>query len=179
MNKCHIQNGGFKFFGFYKKFNNFIKSGDTQNFNKFYKIIVLYCDPKNIYYEHIITPITKINILINNNYIITTINKYLEALTDQINDPKYILYNKLQILKYLLDNPNQNTMQIFHFKETKLKGDNWTEQKILNHPEYKKLQNFFYSKFLGDILIPYEKEEDIVFVSLDEILYLKNKYEII
>ena len=174
LNKCHIQHGGFEKYNFYNKFNDFIKACDTQIFNKFHRLISSYCDP-------ICFPVysSKGYTLSDNTQIITAINKYLEDLTNQINDPKYILYNKLQILKYLLYNPNESTKQTFHFKETKLKGNIWTEQKIINHPEYKKLQNFFYSKFLGDILIPYEKEEDIVFVSLDEILYLKNKYEII
>jgi GTPase Era involved in 16S rRNA processing len=115
----------------------------------------------------------------DNDKIISCIDNYLKDLKEQINDPKYILYNKLQILKYLFDTPNPNMKQSYHFKENKLKGSNWTEQKILNHPEYKKIEKEFYNKFLGNIIIPYVKEEDIVFVSLDEILYTSNEYTII
>jgi small GTP-binding protein len=120
----------------------------------------------------------------DNNQLLQIINKYLSDLKELINDPKYILFNKLQILKYLFDDYNINIKQTYHFKENKLKGNNIIEQKILNYPEFIKIEKRFYEKFIGNLIISYDKPENFIFLSIDEILYIDtlsidNEYETI
>ena len=169
LNKFYIQNGGFKKYGFNEKFNEFINSCDKSQFDKFYSLITQFCTPKNIILGEI--PTQNNAITRDKTQPINIINKYLEELEEQIRDPIYILYNKLQILKYLFNDYNKSIKQTYHFKETMIKGNNWMEQKIINHPEYEKIQKEYYEKFLGNILLPYKKAEDVVFVSIDEIIY--------
>jgi GTPase SAR1 family protein len=124
-----------------------------------------------------ITPHHVANCVISrdNDIIIQLVNKYLMDMENQINDPKYILYNKLQILKYLFEDYNQSVKQTYHFKDNKLKGNTILEQKIMNHPKYNELERKFYDKFICKLIVPFNsnnKYENIVFMSIDEILYL-------
>lgn len=160
----------------------------------------------------------------DNEKIMKVINNCLKKIRELINDPKYILYNKLEILNHMFKKTYKS--HSYHFKNiinikkdknedkytdesiyedvnedkdededvnedvdedadvdvdedeyesiNKIKiNNNMLDKKILNHPEYIKLKEEFYKKFLGNMFIPYVKEEDIVFVSLDEILYVK------
>lgn len=113
------------------------------------------------------------------DYVLKHINDYLYELKKLVKNPKYILYNKLQILKYLFESYDQNSKQNYHFKENKLKGNTIIEQKILNHPEYSKIKNYFYKQFIGNVDIPYDKSENFVFMLTDEIMYTNNQYDII
>jgi hypothetical protein len=110
----------------------------------------------------------------SNDLLIRAVDGYLMALENQINDQKYILYNKLQILKYLFGIFNINAKQTYHFKENKLKGNTILEHKIINHPKYNELERKFYDKLICELIVPFDqnsKYENLTFMSIDEVLY--------
>lgn len=244
LNNCFVQTGGFTKYKFMDKFNEFIKSSDKKEFDKFYNILNPFCAPPSIQIPQVpiqniktekylyqcknlihrqhpnvpnnwgqyecnsivgheseakgqifwysyknepikcktcnrdvaITIVHDNNNVISrdNNHLIQIINKYLMDLENQINDPKYILYNKLQILKYLFEDYNQNVKQTYHFKENRLKGNTILEHKIINHPKYNDLERRFYEKFICELIVPFDPNNhyvSLMFMSIDEILY--------
>jgi hypothetical protein len=98
------------------------------------------------------------------------IEQYIESLEYLVNNPKYILFNKLQIARHLiLENPNTHK-QTYHFKENMLTGENLIEQRIINHQKYKELIDDFYRQFIKYQTVDFTGEfKDFVFISTEEL----------
>lgn len=99
------------------------------------------------------------------------IDTYLIDFESQLCNPKYILYNKLQILMYLFNDCNISAQQTYHFKDNQIKGINLIEQKILNHPTYLKIELTFYRHLFSVPLVPFISQSKHVCMSIDELLY--------
>jgi hypothetical protein len=158
------KSGGFEKYNFTQKFNEFILSCKENQFNEMYNIMSFYSKPNPISLN------CNLNILNDNEKIITNINEYLNNFEKMINDPKYILYNKLQILKWFFDNIHYNKQYLYH-NEIRLKGTNIIEKRILNHPKFQKLEKQFYDDLFSKAIVPYNNPNDFVFLSKSELLY--------
>jgi hypothetical protein len=158
------KSGGFEKYNFTQNFNKFIQTCTENQFNNMYNIMSFYSKPNSI------PQINYSNILNNDEQIVKFINIYLIDFEKMINDPKYVLYNKLQILKLFFDNIQYNKQHLYH-KEIRLKGLTIIEKRILNNPEYQKIEKQFYDNLFSKTIIPYSDPNEFVFLSKLELLY--------
>jgi hypothetical protein len=111
--------------------------------------------------------------------------QYFDRLSAIINNPKYILLNKLEVLHHIFNYTNNTgTLQIYPFQNTipfVANKSNWIQTRIIKHPKFHQLIMIFYKKFLGKMLFPYDEPVNLTFLSPTEMMYVseKNDFDIL
>lgn len=168
LNKCYMQTGGFEKYGFEIKFNALINKShyyDYDNINTFYEIVYPFCLANchimEVKYKDAYCAGTKMFF----------VEEYLENLKKYVNNPVNILMNKLNIIKFMIDEDCEN--QTYHFKTNKNLLNGVIRKRIFCSSEYQKLEKQFYDRFIGYLLIDYNMDnyDDITFISIGEMKY--------
>lgn len=146
----------FEEYGIYGAFNAFIMACNKEQFNRFYNIVMMMKPlivqmPSNAYLRDEINRGPRISEMIN---------RYLAEL-DGIITPEFIMYNKVEILKQIMD---CSTTQTCLFKQMTARDD-LLARKIKNTRKYKQLEYKFYGE-LGNA-----EGKDPVYLTFDELMY--------
>ena len=165
-----IKNKGNSSTNFYDTFNDFIMNCDEKSFDITSKRLYDFTQIKD---EELIVP-KDINL--------KNIEYFYEKMEKLVENPIYILANKLKILKILIVSSEQSSSYWEHCDFVNFKKDmsisGQLQRRLLKNSRFKKIEDKYYKNLIGKLYIQCDNSDSLLFVDKSELLYVKNNDEI-